>query len=106
MLCVDAVPAGVPAPWAAVWALRWLTFRIMLGAGMIKIRGDSCWRDLTAMVYHYQTQPVPNPLSWFLHHSPVSRAPLPALMWWQPPLYSRASGMGKGRRGGGTILPP
>ena len=34
-------------------------------AGMIKIRGDSCWRDLTAMCYHYETQPVPNPVSWY-----------------------------------------
>jgi hypothetical protein len=34
-------------------------------------RGDTCWRDLTAMCYHYQTQPVPNPFSWFLHHAPL-----------------------------------
>uniref|UniRef100_A0A7S1DWK6 Lipase maturation factor n=2 Tax=Hemiselmis andersenii TaxID=464988 RepID=A0A7S1DWK6_HEMAN len=43
----------------------------MLGAGLIKLRGDSCWRDLTAMCYHYETQPVPNPLSWRLHHTPL-----------------------------------
>ena len=48
------------------WGYRWLLFRIMLGAGLIKIRGDQCWRDLTCMVYHYETQPVPNPLSWYV----------------------------------------
>jgi hypothetical protein len=40
-----------------------------LGAGLIKIRGDQCWRDLTCMDYHYETQPVPSPLSWALHHN-------------------------------------
>jgi len=39
----------------------------MLGAGLIKIRGDECWRNLTCMNYHYETQPNPNPLSWLLH---------------------------------------
>ena len=47
-----------------------LLFRNMLGAGLIKIRGDSCWRELTCMDYHYETQPIPNPLSWFMHHMP------------------------------------
>ena len=28
-------------------------------------------QDLTCMVYHYETQPVPNPLSWYLHHMPA-----------------------------------
>jgi hypothetical protein len=50
--------------------LRFLIARIMLGAGLIKVRGDQCWRDLTCMHFHYQTQPIPNPLSWYLHHLP------------------------------------
>jgi hypothetical protein len=54
-----------------LWIYRWLIFRIMLGAGLIKIRGDECWRDLTALVYHYETQPVPNPLSRVLHFAPL-----------------------------------
>uniref|UniRef100_A0A8D0GIU1 Lipase maturation factor n=1 Tax=Sphenodon punctatus TaxID=8508 RepID=A0A8D0GIU1_SPHPU len=41
-----------------------------LGAGLIKIRGDSCWRELTCMYYHYETQPVPNPIAYYMHHSP------------------------------------
>jgi hypothetical protein len=31
----------------------------MLGAGLIKLRGDVCWRDLTALDYHFETQPIP-----------------------------------------------
>ncbi len=50
---------------------RWLTFRLMFGAGLIKIRGDACWRDLTCLRYHFETQPIPNPLSWYLHHLPT-----------------------------------
>ncbi len=51
--------------------IRWMLFRTMFGAGLIKIRGDECWRDLTCLVYHYETQPLPNPLSWHFHHLPV-----------------------------------
>lgn len=50
--------------------LRWLLFRLEFGAGMIKMRGDESWRDLTAMDYHHQTQPMPNPLSRWAHHKP------------------------------------
>ena len=48
----------------------WLIARIMFGAGLIKIRGDECWRDLTCLNYHFETQPVPNPLSFYIHHLP------------------------------------
>ncbi|HEY4320362.1 MAG TPA: lipase maturation factor family protein [Gemmatimonadales bacterium] len=54
-------------PVIVIWMFRWVLFRIMFGAGMIKLRGDSCWRDLTCLVYHYQSQPMPNPLSWFFN---------------------------------------
>ena len=49
---------------------RWMLFRTMFGAGLIKIRGDACWRDLTCLFYHYETQPMPNPLSWYFHWLP------------------------------------
>ncbi len=62
---------NTPAPEIVIWLLRWLAFRIMFGAGMIKIRGDDCWRDLTCLVFHYETQPMPNPLSWFFHQLPI-----------------------------------
>ena len=58
-------PAIVP-----LWLFRWLIFRIMVGAFLIKWRGDPCWSDLTALYYHYETQPVPNPLSRYLHFAP------------------------------------
>ncbi len=61
---------AVPAPVAIIWLFRWLVFRLEFGAGMIKMRGDSCWRDLTALYYHHETQPMPNPLSWWFHHLP------------------------------------
>ncbi len=59
------IPQAIP-----LWLFRWLLFRIMFGAGLIKLRGDTCWRDLTCLDYHYETQPIPNPLSWYLHASP------------------------------------
>lgn len=51
--------------------LRWTLFRLMFGAGLIKVRGDPCWLDLSCLVYHYETQPNPHPLSWLLHRAPV-----------------------------------
>jgi hypothetical protein len=60
-----------PPPTVIIWLLRWLTFRIMLGAGLIKLRGDPCWRDLTCLEFHYQTQPIPSPLSRWFHFAPV-----------------------------------
>jgi hypothetical protein len=62
-------PARRP-PVAVIWLFRWLIFRIMLGAGLIKLRGDSVWRDLTALFYYFETQPIPNPLSRWFHLLP------------------------------------
>jgi Lipase maturation factor len=78
-LAIFLAPLGNPAPFArrappspiVIVLLRWLVFRLMLGAGLIKLRGDPCWRDLTCMVFHYETQPNPNPLSWYFHQAPV-----------------------------------
>lgn len=53
-------------PRLLIWLMRWLIFRIMLGSALIKLRGDPSWRDLTALYYHFETQPLPGPLSrWF-----------------------------------------
>ena len=57
-------------PVLTLWLLRWLVFRVEFGAGLIKWRGDSCWRDLTCLYYHHETQPMPGPLSWYFHHLP------------------------------------
>merc|ERR1712045_1113863 len=56
--------------WLAILGYRWFITRIMLGAGLIKIRGDQCWRDLTCMNYFFETQPNPNPLAYFAHPAP------------------------------------
>lgn len=54
-----------------VLILRWMLFRTEMGAGLIKLRHDPCWRDLTCLFYHYETQPLPNPLSWYFHRIPA-----------------------------------
>jgi hypothetical protein len=61
----NLVPQRIP-----IWIFRWLLFRIMFGAGLIKLRGDPCWRNLTCLNYYYETQPMPNPLSWYFHWAP------------------------------------
>ena len=50
--------------------VAWLVFRLEFGAGMIKIRGGREWRDLTALYYHHETQPMPGPLSRQAHLLP------------------------------------
>lgn len=63
--------AGTSVPPALViWLFRWLLFRVEFGAGLIKLRGDRCWRELTCLYYHHETQPMPNPLSWYFHRLP------------------------------------
>lgn len=59
-------------PMLVIVLFRWLIFRIMLGAGLIKIRWDSAWRDASALQYHFETQPIPGPLSRWFHFLPRS----------------------------------
>src|SRR5262245_29688554 len=61
----------LPPPTGGLRCRRCLIFRIMTGAGMIKLRSDPCWRDLTCLYYHYETQPIPNPLSRRIHFLPL-----------------------------------
>ena len=62
--------AAIAPPLLVLFAFRWLALRVEFGAGLIKLRGDRCWRDLTCMDYHHETQPMPNPLSWLFHGLP------------------------------------
>jgi hypothetical protein len=62
--------ASTAPPWPVLLAYRWLAFRVEFGAGLIKLRGDPCWRNLRCMEWHHETQPLPNPLSWLFHHLP------------------------------------
>jgi hypothetical protein len=61
----DLAPSLVP-----VLALRWMLFRTEVGAGLIKLRHDPCWRDLTCLYYHHETQPMPNRWSIHFHRLP------------------------------------
>ncbi|MFE6821330.1 lipase maturation factor family protein [Streptomyces sp. NPDC057690] len=60
----------VAPPVVVLFLMRWILFRVEFGAGLIKMRGDACWRKLTCLYHHHETQPMPGPLSWFFHHLP------------------------------------
>lgn len=59
-----------PPPTSILVLNVWLVFRLEFGAGMIKIRGGREWRDLSALTYHHETQPMPGPLSRQAHLLP------------------------------------
>jgi hypothetical protein len=62
--------AGPPSR-VIVWLFRWLLFRLMFSSGIAKLTsGDPTWRSLSALRYHYETQPLPTPLAWWGHHLP------------------------------------
>jgi len=69
LLDMRPFPKRAP-PFNIITLFRCLIFRIMLGAGMIKIRGDVVWRNWTALYYHFETQPIPGPLSRWFHFLP------------------------------------
>ncbi|HEV2010701.1 MAG TPA: lipase maturation factor family protein [Candidatus Limnocylindria bacterium] len=69
-LAIFLGPAWTVTPLPLIYLIRWLVFRLEFGAGLIKMRGDDCWRDLTCLYYHHETQPMPNPLSWYFHRLP------------------------------------
>ena len=53
------------------WMYRWLLFRLMLLSGVVKLlSGDDNWRGLTALDYHFETQPLPTALAWYAHKLP------------------------------------
>ncbi len=54
------------------WLLWWLIFRLMLESGVVKLTsGDDHWSRLTALDYHFETQPLPLWTAWYAHHSPL-----------------------------------
>ncbi|MEJ3404311.1 lipase maturation factor family protein [Rathayibacter sp. YIM 133350] len=93
----------VPPPTFMIFLLAWLVFRLEFGAGMIKMRGDPAWRNLTALYYHHQTQPMPGPLSRQAHLAPkwwhrvevfgnhVAQLIVPFLLFLPQPVASAAS---------------
>jgi hypothetical protein len=70
-------PAGIrprlseeyePSP-VAVWLLRLVLFKLILSSGLAKLNsGDSSWQDLTALDYHFWTQPIPHAMAWQVHN--------------------------------------
>ena len=65
------LPLAAPAPFLVVFAYRFFLFRFIFSAGAVKLlSGDPTWRNLTALCYHYETQPLPNRLGWYAHHLP------------------------------------
>ncbi len=63
--------AEAPVDPLAVWLLRLLLFKLMFLSGVVKLAsGDPTWRELSAMEFHYWTQPLPSPTSWLAHHLP------------------------------------
>lgn len=59
-----------PPPFLIIVLFRWLVFRVMFGAGMIKLRGDATWRNATALYAYFETQPIPGPLTRWFHFLP------------------------------------
>ncbi len=90
-------------PIVVLFLLRWVLFRVEFGAGLIKMRGDECWRKLTCLDYHHETQPMPGPLSWFFHRLPkpvhrvevaanhITQLIVPVLLFTPQPLASGAA---------------
>ena len=55
-----------------IWLFRWLLFRLMFFSGMVKLlSADTTWRGLSALTYHYYTQPLPTPLAWYMQQLPA-----------------------------------
>jgi lipase maturation factor 1 len=59
-------------PRTVLWLLRLLLFKLMFLSGVVKLAsGDTTWRNLSALTYHYETQPLPNWVAWYMHQLPA-----------------------------------
>jgi hypothetical protein len=63
-----------PVPNLFVWiSLNFLLFRFHFQSGIVKLQShDPNWRNLTAVAYHYNTQPLPVALAWTMYKLPLS----------------------------------
>lgn len=83
------------APWTWEWIpfgahilhpvvyflVLFLLFKLMFLSGAAKLANkDTCWKDLTALSYHYWTQPLPTPLAYFASKLPLRFHRVSALM--------------------------
>lgn len=85
LLLEATLPAIFLAPWGlrpgwhrpepprlALVLLWWLLLRLMILSGAVKLTsGDVTWRGLSALTFHYETQPLPTPLAWWMHQLPL-----------------------------------
>ena len=59
-------PREPPPSRLVLWLLRLLLFKLMFSSGCVKLSsGDPTWRNLTALTFHYQTQPLPTWIGWY-----------------------------------------
>jgi predicted DCC family thiol-disulfide oxidoreductase YuxK len=67
------LPRAEPAPSVSgIWLLRLLMLKLMVSSGVTKLTwNDPTWRDLTALSYHYWTQPLPAAGAWLAHRLPL-----------------------------------
>jgi hypothetical protein len=81
-LAIFLAPARALSPRSPAWRrppsrsvlflFRWLLFRLVFSAGVVKLSsGDPVWRDLSALAYHYETQPIPTWTSWWAFQLPL-----------------------------------
>jgi hypothetical protein len=60
-----------PVSRMVIWLYRWLLFRLILLAGLVKlVGGDPTWHNLTALQFHYWTQPLPPWTAWYANLLP------------------------------------
>lgn len=63
---------AAPPSRLVLWLLRLLLFKLMFSSGCVKLlSGDPNWRNLTALTFHYYTQPLPTPLAWYANQLPL-----------------------------------
>jgi lipase maturation factor 1 len=62
---------AAPVSRAGLFLLKFLLFKLMLMSGVVKLTsGDDCWWNLTALDYHYWSQPLPTVFGWWADKSP------------------------------------
>src|SRR5216117_1470812 len=74
LICLPGSPppaTAAPISRAGLFLLKFLLFKLMLMSGIVKLTsGDDCWWNLTALDYHYWSQPLPTVFAWWADKSP------------------------------------
>jgi len=69
---VPGRPGAGPVSPIMLLLLWWLLFRLAFQSGLVKLTwGDPTWRDLSALDYHFVTQPLPTWIGWYAHQVPA-----------------------------------